>query len=105
MLCFLPCFATVVVAAAAAANRTLLLVDDHELLYRAGLERVLEPLRRPTPGVPALGPTKPWEDLLGYVSVQEVEGRLMMWYQSYTTSHSDSINGSGCFVAVAYSVR
>jgi hypothetical protein len=87
-----------------ATNRTLLLVDDHELLYRAGLRRELEPLTRPTPGVAVLTPNKPWENLLGYVSVQEVDGRLMMWYQSYVADLKDGgINGSGCFVAVAYS--
>ena len=43
--------------AAATAGRTLLLVDDHHVLYRAGLTRQLEPLRRTTPGVPVVAPT------------------------------------------------
>ena len=90
-------------AAKTNGSRTLLLVDDHELLYRAGLRREIEPLERVSPGVPVLAPEKPWENLLGYVSVQEVDGRLMMWYQSYVAGSKDLINGSGCFVAVAYS--
>eukprot|EP01047_Picozoa_sp_COSAG01_P034343 COSAG01_NODE_2575_length_7433_cov_10.052495_1_plen_339_part_10 len=88
------------------SNRTLLLVDDHEVLYRAGLRRELEPLERTTPGVPVLAPTEPWENLIGYVSVQDVDGRLMMWYQSYVdpkVADSQRINNTGCFVAVAYS--
>ena len=104
---------TAAAAAAAATNRTrsasrtLLMVDDHDLLYRAGLSRHLQPLSRPTPGVPVLAPTLPWESLMGYVSVQEVGDKLMMWYQSYSASSKThpavAINGSNCFVAVAYS--
>ncbi len=108
-------YAWVTVTAAAAAlpspsreaMRTFLMVDDHDLLYRAGLKRELQPLTRPQPGIPVIAPTEPWESLLGYVSVQEVGDKLMMWYQSYaakTPSHpAVGINGSDCFVAVAYS--
>ena len=103
-------FCCVVPTAAAAGgtagkngSRTLLMVDDHELLYRAGLRRELEPLQRLQPGTAVIVPDQPWENLLGYVSVQEVDGSLMMWYQSYVAGSSGHINGSGCFVAVAYS--
>ena len=90
-------------AASPGPVRTLLMVDDHELLYRAGVKRELQPLTRPRPGVPVLAPTEPWESLLGYVSVHQVGDRLMMWYQSYAANSTDGVNGSGCFVAVAYS--
>lgn len=88
MLALMPFMAAAAASStgAAATNRTLLMVDDHDLLYRAGLQRKLEPLTRSTPGVPVLAPTEPWESLLGYVSVQEVGGKLMMWYQSYAAA-------------------
>jgi hypothetical protein len=87
-----------------AVNRTLLMVDDHDILYRAGLMRRLEPLRRPTPGVPVLRPTEEWESLLAYTSVQRVgDDKLMMFYQSYAAQAGHSVNGSGCFVCLATS--
>ena len=52
-------------ASLSVSNRTLLMVDDYETLYKAGLARHLEPLRRVHPGVPAIAPTEPWESLLG----------------------------------------
>ena len=104
LLCAL---AVTTAAAAAPVTQTLLMVDDHDLLYRAGVKRELQPLTRPRPGVPVIAPTEPWESLLGYVSVQEVGDKLMMWYQSYAAKTPSrpavGVNGTDCFVAVAYS--
>ena len=55
--------------------RTIHLCRTVRCRYKAGLHRVLEPLTRPTPGVPVIAPTEPWESLLGYVSTQEVRSR------------------------------
>lgn len=80
------------IATDAAGPKKLLLVDDHEVLYRAGLKRVLEPLQRETPGVPVISKTEPWESLFGYVSVHLVGSKLHLYYQCYSTTVS--VNGS-----------
>ena len=75
-------------AESTSTTTTLLMIDEHHVLYRAGATRVLEPLTRVTPGVPAIAPTEPWEELLGYVSPHRVvdeKGLSQLWlfYQCY----------------------
>lgn len=74
-----------VVAAAAAADRTLLLVDDSDVLYRAGTRRVLHPARR-HPANPLIRPEHPWEGAIGWTSVHRDPrtGKVQVWYQGYS---------------------
>ncbi len=66
--------------------RTLLFVDDHDILYRAGIRRSLRPLDR-HPASPVL-PDKqtPWElDLAWCSAYRDPEsGLYQLWYQSFT---------------------
>lgn len=89
-------------------NRSLLLIDDHHVLYTAGTERVLEPLQRLTPGVPAIAPDEDWETLLGYVSphrVTPVGGKesLYLYYQCYGDAMKKVTNNT-CAVCLATSL-
>ena len=45
-------------------GRTILLVDDHDVLYRSGTERVLHPATR-HPANPLILQDKPWEVAIG----------------------------------------
>ena len=84
-------------------NRTLLLIDDHDVLYHAGTKRVLQPMARLTPGVPAVAPTEDWEALLGYVSPHRmVDGSLVLYYQCYGPGMV-KISNSTCGVCLATS--
>lgn len=47
-------------ACAAAEPETILMVDDHEILYRSGTERVVHPLRRQSEKAIIVA-DKPWE--------------------------------------------
>ena len=51
-----------------AAERTILMVDDHEILYRAGTRRVLEIPTRHAKN-PLIMEDKPWELAIGWTSV------------------------------------
>eukprot|EP00940_MAST-03C_sp_MAST-3C-sp2_P001970 g1970.t1 len=73
-------------AVESSAVRTMLFLDDHHVLYTAGLKKTLEPLRR-TLEDPVLSPTMPWEGLLAYNAVHFVNGTFRMWYQSWTEAH------------------
>ncbi len=68
----------------AAAGRTILFVDDHDVLYRAGTERVLTQLKRHA-GNPVVKPEKPWEVQLAFTSVYRAPetGKYQMWYQEW----------------------
>ena len=70
-------------ACANCTNRTLLMIDDADVLYTAGTNRVLHPLTRHTPGVAVIKPDRPWEGLLGYSSVHRVGDVYHMWYQTW----------------------
>lgn len=65
--------------------RTLLFVDDHDLLYCAGLQRVLQPLQRHPKNPLILGREKPWEVAIGWCSVyrEPTTGRYQLWYQAF----------------------
>jgi hypothetical protein len=69
---------------APAKGRTLLLVDDHDVLYRSGTQRVaVIPTRHSEKAlIPA---DKEWEMLIGYTSVYRnpQTGKYQLWYQAY----------------------
>ncbi len=64
--------------------RTILLVDDHDVLYRSGTERVLNPAER-FEGNPVIKQDKLWETALGWVSAYRdpTSGKYQLWYQGY----------------------
>ncbi len=64
--------------------RTILLVDDSQVLYRSGTERVLRPLDR-HPKNPMLPSDKPWELTVAYCSVHRDQetGHYQLWYQAW----------------------
>lgn len=68
-------------------SRTVLMVDDQDLLYRPGTERVLHSPRR-HPSNPVIPATKPWEQMVAYCSVYRNPdtGRYQCWYQAYAGS-------------------
>lgn len=65
-------------------RRTILLVDDHDVLYRSGTQRVLHPAQR-HPRNPLVSQDKPWEVAIGWTSVYRdpPSGRYQLWYQAY----------------------
>jgi hypothetical protein len=67
-----------------AKGRTLLFVDDHDVLYRAGTTRVLQPLKRHADKA-ILDMSRPWEVGIGYTSVYRdpASGKYQLWYQAY----------------------
>jgi len=71
-------------ASAVAKGRTLLFVDDHDVLYRAGTERILLPLTR-HPDNPVVAETKPWELAIGWTSIHRDprSGKYQLWYQAH----------------------
>jgi hypothetical protein len=68
-----------------AAPRTVLLVDDHDVLYRAGTRRVLHPARRHENG-PVIAEEKPWEVAIAWCSAYRdpISGKYQLWYQAYS---------------------
>jgi hypothetical protein len=78
-----------IAATSYAGDRTLLLVDDNDVLYRAGVKRTLTPLQRQNE--PALAPTEPWEKLLGYVSAHRVGDEIYLHYQCYSAAAPNGI--------------
>jgi hypothetical protein len=67
-----------------ARGRTLLFVDDHDVLYRSGTQRVLHPAKRHS-DKPLIAQTKPWEVAIGWTSVwrDPKSGKYQLWYQAY----------------------
>jgi hypothetical protein len=67
-------------------SRTILFVDDHDILYRSGTERVLTPFKRhaSNPVVPAR--EFPWEVAIGWTSIYRDPdtGKYQLWYQAFT---------------------
>ena len=72
-------------AIAAPAATTLLFVDDQDVLYRPGTERVLLPLKRWSDNPVIKGREKPWEIALAWTSVYQnpESGRYQLWYQAF----------------------
>jgi hypothetical protein len=67
-----------------AKGRTILFVDDHDVLYRSGTKRVLQPLKRHSDRA-LIDMAKPWEVGIGYTSVYRdpKSGKYQLWYQAY----------------------
>jgi len=70
--------------AAPALGRTLLFVDDHDVLYRSGTTRVLQPAKRAS-DTALISQTKQWEVAIGWTSVYRdpQTGKYQLWYQAY----------------------
>ncbi len=90
-------------AAESAKGRTILLVDDHEVLYRSGTERVSHAARRYSDKAIIVA-NKPWERLIGYTSIYRdpETGKYQLWYQAYSGGRSGDLNLK-CVVAYAES--
>lgn len=63
---------------------TLLLVDDENILYRSGTNRVLHPAEKVSHN-PLLVPEHPWEGALAWSSIYRnpATGKYQLWYQSF----------------------
>ena len=85
------------------AAKTLLFVDDEDILYRSGTVKELVPLKR-YEGNPVIKPDKPWEFMIGWVSVYRnpKTGLFQMWYQAYNEKRSED-KTLKCVVAYAES--
>src|SRR5690349_5477534 len=67
-----------------AAGRTLMFVDDHDVLYRSGTTRVMQPAQRHSEQA-VISQTKPWEVAIAWTSVYRdpQSGKYQLWYQAY----------------------
>lgn len=72
-------------------SRTLLFVDDHNILYRAGLQRRVQQAQRHPQNPVIVGRDKAWEVAIGWCSVYHnpTDGRYQLWYQAFAgqTAH------------------
>ena len=84
--------------------RTLLFVDDHDILYRAGLQRRLQPAQRHPQSPVILGWDKAWEVAIGWCSVYRdpANGRYQLWYQAFA-GHAAHERTHRCVVCYAES--
>ncbi len=67
------------------SSHTILFVDDHDVLYRSGTRRVLQPLKR-FAGNPILkGGDRPWEAAIAWMSIYRNPdtGHYQLWYQAF----------------------
>lgn len=85
-------------------ERTLLFVDDHNILYRAGIKRVLQPLTRHPQNPLIAGRDRPWEIAIGWCSVYHdpATGRYQLWYQAFA-GHTAQERTHRCVVCYAES--
>lgn len=69
---------------ALAASRTIMFVDDHDILYSSGTQRVLQHPVRHTKN-PVIAEEKPWEMAIAWTSVHrdKASGKYQLWYQAY----------------------
>src|SRR5688500_18874139 len=83
-----------------AAAETILLVDDHDVLYRAGTRRVLNLPTRHAAN-PLIKRDRPWEVQIAWNTVHRDEktGRWQMWYQAWNTLPPS--RGESCVVCYA----
>ena len=86
-----------------ADGRTILFVDDEDVLYRSGTRKDIAPLRK-FEGNPVVAPDKPWEGMIGWVSVYRnpATGKCQMWYQAYNEKRTED-KRLRCVVAYAES--
>lgn len=101
------CVPCVTKAAAApqvpAADRTILLVDDNEILYRAGTLRVVTPFKR-CPANPLIKCDRPWEVANAWSSIYRNPntGLYQLWYQAFSGNRA-SERTHACVVCYAES--
>ena len=78
------------VEAAGTAPRTLLFADDYHVLYRAGTQRVLQPLQRSAANPLIPGRDKPWEVAVAWTSIYRdpATGKYQLWYQAFAGAES-----------------
>ena len=83
---------------APASARTILLVDDHDILYRSGTRRVLNPPVRHKNN-PLIKSDKPWETQIAWNSVwrDPESGKYQLWYQAWNATARE--RGKTCVVA------
>jgi len=86
------------------SSRTLLFVDDRDILYRAGLQRRLQPAQRHPQSPVILGHDKAWEVAIGWCSVyrEPTDGRYQLWYQAFA-GHAAQERTHRCVVCYAES--
>jgi len=67
-------------------SHTVLLVDDHDILYRSGTERILTPFKRHVDNPLIASHEYAWEVALAWNSVYRNpdSGVYQLWYQAYT---------------------
>src|SRR5688500_2275687 len=87
---------------APASARTILLVDDHDVLYRAGTRRVLHSATRHAKN-PLITSDKPWETQIAWNSVwrDPKTGKYQLWYQAWNVTAK--ARAKTCVVAYAQS--
>jgi hypothetical protein len=83
--------------------RTILMVDDHDILYRSGTERISHPAQRHSDKA-IIAAEKPWDRMIGYASVYRdpQTGKYQLWYQAYSGARSGELKLK-CVVAYAES--
>ena len=94
--------ALLALSAASARGRTILLVDDHDVLYRAGTRRVPHPATRYAKN-PLIKCDKPWETQIAWNSVcrNPKTGKYQLWYQAWNVTAKE--RAKTCVVAYAES--
>lgn len=95
--------ALIPVGAEETGSRTVLFVDDHDVLYRSGTRKEVQPLRKHAAN-PVIAPDKPWEGMIGWVSTwrDPRTGKCQMWYQAYNEKRTGD-KRLKCVVAYAES--
>lgn len=85
-------------------SRTLLFVDDHDILYRAGLRRRVQQAQRHPKNPVIVGRDKAWEVAIGWCSVYRdpTTGHYQLWYQAFA-GHSAHERTHRCVVCYAES--
>jgi hypothetical protein len=80
-----PSHATATGTSGSGSSHTILFVDDHDILYRSGTQRVLQPLKRHAANPLLPGRDKPWEVAIAWTSVYRdpASGRYQLWYQAF----------------------
>jgi hypothetical protein len=83
--------------------RTILLVDDQDILYRSGTQRVLHPAKRQTEDA-LISQTEPWEVAIAWNSIYHNPdtGKYQLWYQAYA-GHRAGDKKLECLVCYAES--
>lgn len=85
-------------------DTTLLFVDDHDILYCAGLKRAVHPLTRHAHNPLLPGRDRPWEVAIGWCCVYHdpASGRYQLWYQAFA-GHEAQERTHRCVVCYAQS--